>query len=174
MMKQYLFNRALQKQARQRPRVKRFVTYAAARRVLLLFRSDGVDEAIHRMIGSLRADGKEVNAVGLLSPKASLPVDNASTGLHILVKGDITLWGRPRKRFMQQLPTGAYDLVIDLSQNPSLPLSYVALAADAPMKSGGAQADPRVFDFIVDTPSEDVQFLFDQITFYLKRIHTTD
>ncbi|MDR1585361.1 MAG: hypothetical protein LBS07_04200, partial [Prevotellaceae bacterium] len=72
----------------------------------------------------------------------------------------------------------SFDLLIDLSLRPLLPLMYIVLHAKAYCKAGTAKIKHPVFDFMMDisakTPNMDEKSVFEQIIFYLKSIQTTD
>ena len=81
-----------------------------------------------------------------------------------------------------------FDLLIDLTLKPLLPLQYVALYANALCKTGTRNTELQLYDFVLDieklmTHKEDAEtyefqpdeaYLFQQIIFYLKSIQTKD
>lgn len=176
-MKQRIFRRAARRWPRRHPRQARFVTYDTARAVKLLFVSDGTDEPLHAIVKQLAADGKQVEAWGYLPGKQPLPDD----GLQRFTRRDLTPWGRPRSRVLQQMNEHEADLLVDLTTADTLPLLYAALTARAAMKVGSRTTYPGLYDFVLQPTSDGaaasggrVRYLFDQIIFYLKNIRTSD
>ena len=176
-MKQWIFNRAARRWPRRHPRQARFVTYAAARSIRLLYVSDGTDADIHAIVQQLAADGKQVEAWGYLPGKPLLPAD----GLHRFTRRDLTPWGRPRRRVLEQMDAQPADLLIDLSTADTWPLLHAVLTARATMKVGSRTTHPGLYDFVLQTGTDSqaadggqVRYIFDQVIFYLKNIRTSD
>ena len=165
------------------PRAKKYVDYEHARRILLLYESrpDGQDETIRRMTEKLAAENKQVMTCGYdageSQPVASQP------DAPILCKKDINLTGKPVQA-LKTLAQQQFDLVIDLTTSPCLPLLYILLYANASCKAGLQHTDIPLLDFIISYPNEkqktemqlqiDVNNLYKHILFYLKNIRSND
>lgn len=180
----YLFEKRARKQL-SASRDRRFVNYDRAKTVLLLFESDFTEKnpVVRKIIQILQQDGKKVSAWGFIDKKvvatAILP------DFRILNHKDTDFFQRPQQPFMNELEDVEYDLMIDLSLRPLIPLQYIALHAHAACKTGVRKTHLPVYDFIIDmdnievpvespeTPVEEL-YLFNQIIFYLKRIQTND
>ena len=116
-------------------------------------------------------------------------------------RNSVNWLGKPKELFLNELKNQGYDILIDLNFNDIIPLQYVALYADADMKAGKSRGNKLQLDFQLQLPDEEheedstnkveeskedffdlnetayrqnQQYLFEQITFYLKRIVTKD
>jgi len=184
----YLFNKRAQKYLSINPREHRFVNYSKAKTILLLFESDYAEKNvfIHKIIAQMRQDGKKVSAWGFIDKKE---VETAIfPDFRILHHKQTDLFDKPHESFITELQNLQFDLLIDLSLKPVIPLEYFALYAFAWFKTGIQKTDVPIFDFVLDMNSVstnsdsgemtestvDETYLYNQIIFYLKRIQTTD
>ena len=165
------------------PRAKKYVDYEHARRILLLYESrpDNQDETIRLITEKLVAANKLVTtcvyAAGESKPVTSQP------DMFILCKKDINLTGKPVQAF-KALEQQQFDLAIDLTTSPCLPLLYILLYANAACKAGLQHTDIPLLDFIISYPKVkqepemekqiDVNNLYEHILFYLKNIRSND
>ena len=104
----------------------------------------------------------------------------------IFDKSQTTLWGQPDDMVLATVEKQQFDIVIDLTQRPRLPLRYVALHANAHCKISGYLDDYNLSDFIIeisdkqqsnkqnskyeDTHNEYRKTLFAEIIRYLQAI----
>lgn len=115
---------------------RRYVDYAQARSVLLLFESDVLEknQMIRDIIKQLADDGKQVTACGYADKKdvqqAVLPL------FRILGKNDVDWFQRPLPEVIDDMLEQHFDIMIDLTITDIRPLMYVALKADAEFKVG--------------------------------------
>lgn len=184
----YLFNQRAQKYLSVTPRERRFVNYDKAKNILLLFESDYAEknQHIHRVIKQMRQDGKKVSAWGFIDKKH---VETAIfPDFRILHHKQTDIFHKPLESFINELQNSQFDLLIDLTVNPVVPLQYLALYAICSFKTGIRKSKLPIYDFVLDlenvaTKSEsseemenavDETYLYNQIIFYLKRIQTTD
>lgn len=98
----------------------------------------------------------------------------------ILGLGDINLLGKPRDYVMTDLQGEHYDLLIDLTTRPLLPLRYVAMYTNADFKAG-LNLGEGIHDMLLSLPDLDTEqakpeasWLFDQIMRYLTTIKSND
>ena len=101
----------------------------------------------------------------------------------ILGLGDYNLLGKPRDYVLTDLQAEHYDLLIDLTTQPCLPLRYLALYADADFKVG-LNLGEGIHDMLLSlpdfTPEQgdeagiEATWLYDQIMRYLTSIHSMD
>ena len=90
----------------------------------------------------------------------------------IMGRRDLNLLGSPKEEVVKDLQKRHYDLLIDLTQRPCLPLRYISLYARTEFRAGLNMAGARN-DLLINTaPQETPQFLFEQIEKYLKMIQT--
>lgn len=98
----------------------------------------------------------------------------------ILGLGDINLLGKPRDYVLTDLKAEHYDLLIDLTTRPLLPLRYVAMYTNADFKAG-LNLGEGIHDMLLSLPDLDTEqakpeasWLFDQIMRYLTTIKSND
>ena len=181
----YFFNKRVKKHLAEDTRERRFVNYNNARSIILLFESDYTEKnhEVRRIIQRIQADGKRVMAWGFINKKetttAILP------DFRVLHHKNADFLGKPTHSFMQELEHQEFDLLLDLTVNEHIPLSYVGLYANANCKAGVRKNEHNIYDFIIELPkkSEDDEsqqeeinatFVYNQIIFYLKSIQTRD
>ena len=200
-LNQYIFRKRTEKHLQTAIRNRRFVNYENANTVLLLFESDYIEKNryIRKVITQLVADGKKVTGWGYIDNKKATTAQLPS--FKIMDKSSINWLECPKEQLLKELCEDEYDLLIDLSLNDHLPLQYICLYANAAFKTGMSRTSDDILDFKIKiTPSisdemeadmkdenkvefedlnenmfhTDQQFLFEQITFYLKNIQTKD
>lgn len=82
------------------------------------------------------------------------------------------LLSRPKKEVLRAITAQEYDLLIDLTQQPTLVSLYMALYIRAAFKVGRYTRD-GIYDLTINTPAQDTpDYLFTQIIKYL-HIFTT-
>jgi len=101
----------------------------------------------------------------------------------ILGLGDYNLLGKPRDYVLNDLLAEHYDLLIDLTTRPLLPLRYIAMYTDADFKVG-LNLGEGVHDMLISLPDftpeqgeeADIEasWLFDQMMRYLTTIQSMD
>ena len=177
-----------QKYLKETPRERRFVSYQKAKSVLILFESDFTEKNanIRKMINQLQQDGKKVSAWGYIDKKEV--ITSILPDFRILHHKQTDRFQKPLISYINELESLEYDLLIDLSVNPIIPLEYIAMYANASCKTGIRKTDLPIFDFVIDVKSQttvletdesidsplDENYVFDQIIFYLKSIQTND
>jgi hypothetical protein len=97
--------------------------------------------------------------------------------------GDYNLLGKPRDYVLTDLQAEHYDLLIDLTTQPCLPLRYLAMYADADFKVG-LNLGEGIHDMLLSlpdfTPEQgdeagiEATWLYDQIMRYLTSIRSMD
>lgn len=183
-----LFRMRAQKYLKETPRDRRFVSYQKAKSVLILFESDYMEKNpnIRRMIGQLQQDGKKVSAWGYVDKKEV--ITSILPDFRILHHKQTDRFQKPLISYVNELESLEFDLLIDLSVNPIVPLEYIAMYANASCKTGIRKTDLPIFDFVIDVKNQvavleteestdspvDENYVFDQIIFYLKSIQTND
>jgi len=180
-----LFAIQARKQMKSVDREKKFVSYHKAKTILLLFESTYSERnpGTKRIIETLTADGKKVVAWGFVEKKQITSA--AYPEFRILHPGDTDIFHKPKPALLTELAEQEFDLVIDITQQPSLALSYVVLFAKAKCKTGMQKQGFPMYDFALDvdayleennlkTDELPFTFLYDQIIFYLKNIQTND
>ena len=101
----------------------------------------------------------------------------------ILGLSDYNLFGKPRDYVLTDLAVDHYDLLIDLTTRPLLPLRYLAMYTDADFKVG-LNLGEGIHDMLISlpdfTPEQgekaeiEASWLFNQIMGYLTTIKSND
>ena len=98
----------------------------------------------------------------------------------ILGLSDYNLLGKPRDYVLNDLTADHYDLLIDLTTRPLLPLRYLALYVQADFKAG-LNLGEGIHDMLLSLPDLDTEqakpeatWLFDQIMRFLTTIKSND
>ena len=101
----------------------------------------------------------------------------------ILGTNDYNLLGKPRDYVINDLQAEHYDLLLDLTTRPLLPLRYIAMYTDADFKVG-MNLGEGIHDMLISlpdfTPEQgdeaeiEASWLFDQIMQYLTTIKSND
>ena len=84
-------------------------------------------------------------------------------------KNDVCwLSDRPKKKIREQLQSQHYDILIDLTQEESLTLQYMAMYIQAGFKTGRHIKD-GIHDLTIDTPAQETpDYLYKQILRYIQ------
>lgn len=90
----------------------------------------------------------------------------------LINRGDVSLFGKPRRgdgvNFLHQ----EFDILIDLSIIKSLVLQYILIHTQAKFKIGWQAEDPNIYDLEIDvTANPHCRFLMDQIIHYLEKLN---
>ena len=91
----------------------------------------------------------------------------------ILGLKDYNLFGKPRDYVLTDLQAEHYDLLIDLSTRPLLPLRYIAMYADADFKVG-LNLGEGIHDMLIGLENAEVNELYNQVMNYLTMIKSND
>ncbi|MDD4489375.1 MAG: hypothetical protein PHD30_02590 [Paludibacter sp.] len=182
---EYVFRKRVKKHSKSDTRNKQFVNYEKAKNILLLFESNYSEKnpETKRIIQSLNTDGKKVTAWGYVDKKNIISA--AYPEYRILHKKDLGLFQKPHDKLIQELQCNEFDLLINISTRRIVPLDYITLNANAKCKTGMKIGTINLYDFAMDLESHlrdkeiqvddlEYSFLFNQILFYLKSVHTND
>jgi hypothetical protein len=179
ILKNYIFRRRYVSALKKGDYEQRFVTYDNAKTVFLLFEFDAERYASFiSIIESLERDGKKVVAWAYCSVKVEKTLDRQNfPKLSIFSKKSLNYSEKLQTETLNKLQKHSFDLLIDLSLQPLLPLMYAVLYAKVGCKTGIKKTDYSLFNFMIDintSTDDDEQSVFNQIIFYLKSIQTTD
>lgn len=151
-----------------------YPSYDKVERILLLYPSDWTERnsAIRAMIKQLQEENKKVVAWGYCPKKELLsPILPDSRMLGLVSSGWL---GTLKQDVLQDLDGMSFDLLIDLTVSPVLPLQYVALYAKADFKIGCREQD-GVYNMVIPvTDDATPEYLFEQVMHYLKLIKSAD
>ncbi len=78
------------------------------------------------------------------------------------------LTGKPKNELLEKLQRTHYDLLIDLTQQPSITMLYMAMLIKADFKTG-RNIYEGIHDMTINTPPQDTaDYLYQQILRYLQ------
>lgn len=167
----FLFRRNLRRQA---VRHVRFPDWNKVQNVLIIYESDYTEDnaLIKEIVRTMWQENRNVVTWGFVNKKnITSPILPQS---RILGARDLTFWGDLTEEAKQDLTRQAYDVLIDLTQQPCLPLHYSTLYANSRFKVG-RHIEDGLHDLLIEMePNESIEPLYKQIIHYLGTIQSND
>ena len=176
-LKEYIFNYLRKRQA---PRDPHFPHLDQPLKIMIIYESDLLErnDAIKTIRQDLLRRQMDVTMWGYAEKKEITTLILPQS--RILGMGDYNLFGKPRDYVLTDLQAEHYDLLIDLTTRPLLPLRYIALYTRADFKAG-LNLGEGIHDMLLSLPDLDTEqakpeasWLFDQIMRYLTTIKSND
>lgn len=166
-LKQYVFDYRLKHTPKESAQ---WLEWDNVRNILVLYESDYIErnEVIKAIRDKLLLEEKDVTIWGYVAKKelTSLILPQS----RILGLKDFNWLDAPKEEIVGDLQKRTYDLLLDLTQHPCLPLRYLGLYAHAYMKVG-MHIGEGVHDFMVSMPAEETpEHLFAEIKHFLMTI----
>ena len=122
---------------------------------------------------------KQVRSVAVLYPNNNIQhiikqIEQADKDVVLFTmpeKQDICwLTERPKKEILERISARPFDILIDLSQEPSRTLQYMGMAIRADFKVGRFMRE-GIHDLTIDTPPQAApDYLFEQILRYIEML----
>lgn len=122
---------------------------------------------------------KQVRSVAVLYPNNNIQhiikqIEQADKDVLVFTmpeKQDICwLTERPKKEILERISARPFDILIDLSQEPSRTLQYMGMAIRADFKVGRFMRE-GIHDLTIDTPPQAApDYLFEQILRYIEML----
>ena len=179
-LKQYIFEYLRKK---QEPRDPRFPHLDQPLKILLIYESDVLER--NDSIKSIRQDllrrQMDVTMWGYVEKKDIQTLILPQS--RILGLNDYNWLGKPREDVLTDLQAEHYDILIDLTTHPLLPLRYIAMYANADFKAG-LNLGEGIHDMLLSLPdlapdqeeevSIEASWLYQQIMSYLTTIKSND
>lgn len=179
-LKERIFNYLHGKQEARNPR---FPHFDQPLKILLIYESDVLER--NDDVKTIRMDllkrQMDITMWGFLEKKEVQTLILPQS--RILGLSDYNLFGKPRDYVLTDLQAEHYDLLIDLTTRPLLPLRYIAMYADADFKVG-LNLGEGIHDMLISlpdfTPEQgdeagiEASWLFDQIMRYITTIKSND
>lgn len=177
---QFIFDYLLKKQPARDPR---FPHLDKPLKVLLIYESDILErnDAIKSIRQDLLRRQMDVTMWGYVAKKEITTLILPQS--RILGLTDYNWLGKPKEDVITDLQADHYDLLIDLTTHPMLPLRYLAMYADADCKVG-LNLGEGIHDMLLSLPdlspeqgeelSVEATWLYDQIMKYLTTIKSND
>ena len=179
-LKQYIFEDLRKK---QEPRNPRFPHFDQPLKVMIIYESDVLErnDAIKSIRQDLLRRQMDVTMWGYVEKKEITTLILPQS--RILGVDDYNLLGKPRDYVLTDLLVEHYDLLIDLTTRPLLPLRYLAMYTDADFKVG-MNLGEGIHDMLISLPdftpeqgneaAIETSWLFHQIMEYLTTIKSND
>jgi hypothetical protein len=179
-LKQYIFDYLRKKMP---AREVRFPHLDQPLKLLIIYESDYLErnDAIKTIRQDLLRQQMDVTMWGYLAKKEIQTLILPQS--RILGLGDYNFFGKPREEVLTDLLAEHYDLLIDLTTQPCLPLRYIAMYADADFKVG-LNLGEGIHDMLISlpdfTPEQgeeakiEASWLFSQIMRYVTTIKSND
>lgn len=179
-LKQYIFEYLRKK---QEPRNPRFPHFDQPLKVMIIYESDVLErnDAIKSIRQDLLRRQMDVTMWGYVEKKEITTLILPQS--RILGADDYNLLGKPRDYVLTDLLAEHYDLLIDLTTRPLLPLRYLAMYTDADFKVG-MNLGEGLHDMLISLPDLspeqgeeaeiEASWLYHQILSYLTTIKSND
>ena len=176
-LKQKIFEHVLHKQPVREPR---FPHFEQPMKILIIYESDLLErnDAIKAIRQDLLRQQMDTTMWGFAPKKEVTTLILPQS--RIIGLNDYNLFGKPRSYVLEDLQREHYDMLLDLTTQPCLPLRYLAMYANADFKVG-LNLGEGVHDMLISLPDLNTEhakpeatWLFDQITNYLTMIHSND
>lgn len=176
-LKQFIFNYIAGKQP---PRNPRFPHLDRPLKMLIIYESDLLErnDSIKTIRQDLLRRQMDVTMWGYVEKKEIQTLILPQS--RILGQNDYNLFGKPKDQVLTDLQAEQFDLLIDLTNRPLLPLRYIAMYAKADFKVG-LNLGEGIHDMLISLPDLDteqakpeVTWLYDQLMRYLTTIKSND
>jgi len=179
-LKQYIFDYLRKRQAERQTC---FPHFDQSLKIMLIYESDVLErnDAIKTIRQDLLRRQMDVTMWGYVEKKEIQTLILPQS--RILGLNDYNLFGKPHEYVLNDLHAEHYDLLIDLTTRPLLPLRYIAMYTDADFKVG-LNLGEGIHDMLLSLPdftpeqgeevSIEASWLFDQIMRYLTTIKSND
>ena len=179
-LKQRIFDYLLGKQAERNPR---FPHLDQPLKVMIIYESDVLErnDSIKSIRQELLRRQMDVTMWGYVEKKEIQTLILPQS--RILGLTDYNWLGKPKEDVVTDLQAEHYDLMIDLTTKPCLPMRYLAMYADADFKAG-LNLGEGIHDMLLSLPdltpeqgeiaTVEATWLYDQIMRYLTTIKSND
>lgn len=167
----YFIKRKIENLSRKINREKVFKSMNEIRRIIIFCNSSECKE-VFLSVSRLEEMGKKV-LVCSYGTACVKDIKEETSVLEVSSKKDLNFLGIPVASVIEKLNDFKPDILIDLTSRTSYPLDYLFLACACDFKTGIKKKDHKTYDFSISaTESADINYLFNQIIFYLQTIRT--
>lgn len=176
-LKQYIFDYLLKKQGSRDPR---FPHLDQPLKIMIIYESDLLErnDSIKTIRQDLLRRQMDVTMWGYVEKKEIQTLILPQS--RILGVGDYNWLGKPRDYVLTDLKAEHYDLLIDLTTRPLLPLRYIAMYTDADFKVG-MNLGEGIHDMLISIPDLDTEqakpeatWLYNEIMRFITTIKSND
>jgi len=169
-IKQALFNRLSKHQP---ARSVAYPKWEEVSSVLVLYESEWTERnpELRSIVQQMQEQDKKVVSWGYLKKDKVLSPNLPES--RILSPQNFNLIQRPKTDVQQYLQKHEFDLLVDLTAVPLLPMQYVALLTQAKFKIGAH--NDSLYDMVVScSPQASPEYIFQQILHFLTTIKSAD
>ena len=179
-LKQFIFDYLRKKMPERHPR---FPHLDQPLKVMIVYESDLLErnDAIKSIRQDLLRRQMDVTMWGYVEKKEINTLILPQS--RILGVGDYNFFGKPRDYVLEDLQAEQYDLLIDLTTRPSLPLRYITMYTNADFKVGLNMGE-GIHDMLISLPdltpeqgeeaAIEASWLYDQIMGFITTIKSND
>jgi len=164
----------LKRKQRHVEREKAVYNLDTARRIGVIFslEEEKAFDLTNQFLNYLASQNIKVYALGYIPTKEIPPKLAPNSKINLFTRKDLNWYYRPTHSIVQQFIDQDFDILIDLSKQSLLPLKFVNNLSRAKFKVGKESNNGREYDMMIRI-SEDqgLQYLIDQIKYYLSRIN---
>jgi len=169
-LRQAIFNRVVRRQPRRNVAYPRWKDVSS---VFILYESEWTERnpQIRAIVQQLQEKDKQIVAWGWLKKdKIESPILPES---RVIGPRDYNLWHKPKAEVLQFLQSHPFDVLIDLTATPVLPMQYIALLCQAKFKIGAVSSP--LYDMVVKCDEgANAEYIFQQVNHYLSIIKSAD
>jgi hypothetical protein len=180
-LKNIIGNRILSKAAKVK-RDKAFMNMENIRTLGILYEYSEQENAIAEKLMNFFI-AKRVNVLALAFENTKHKEDNVNDVItrpippayqKIFTKSDLTWYNKPDCEIVKNFISKKFDVLIDISRNPSFVFKYISTMSRAKCKIGGVQYKNDPFDLILLEKSKDLSKFIDLIISFLSTIKIED
>lgn len=162
----------LKQEAANDKRIARVCNLAQATSIAILYRSE--DEAVHKIVKNYIKYLKEEEGIKKLMAFSYFEGKETPSYLQSILeydyftKKELNWQGKPSGSTVQAFIDEPYDILIDITEEPCLPLRYVLVGSRARFKVGQHKSENEpFFDLMIDAKMNDLSKFIEQVTYYL-------
>ena len=164
----------LKRKQRNVQRDKTVHNFDTASRVGVIFSLEEEEsfDRTNQFLNYLAGQKIKVYALGYI-PTRDIPPNLApNSKINLFTRKDLNWYYLPTHNLVQQFIEQDFDILIDLSAQKWLPLKFVNNLSRAKFKVGKESNNGRDYDLMIRlTEEQSLQYLIDQIKYYLSRIN---
>jgi hypothetical protein len=172
-LKRKLHQRALAKQLRQLNNRHLSVDFESAKSIGILF--DGTElgprEQILSYAKQLKSRGKKVKLLAFMNNRQ----ENEGFVFKSFNKKELDFFLRPKSEEVREFIETPFDILLNLTPQPVLPLEYIAAVSKALFRVSRYHEQSEAYEMMVDLPENaDIKELIKQIEFFLNKMQRTN
>lgn len=171
-IQRYFQKNAIVKYSKQFPRDKRNVRLSEAKTAAVLFKYNGNTEfeLIKDFLKELSARDLKVFALGYIENIKAFKGKDLLGNINYYNNKELNWYHKPESETVTNFMKEEFDLLFNFSRNELYPIRYVAELSKAHFKIGLKETLNSGTDFTINSPENDLKYIFEQALFYLDKI----